>query len=306
MAAFGLKFNFFGHSTMQLTPVNIRALQNGFNTTFNNAFSEAQSDYDKVAMTTKSIHAAETYGWMGKTTAFREWLGDRVIQNLAASDYTIKNKKFENTIGVDRDDIEDDSFGVYTPMIAQLGNDAKTHPDTLIFDLLKNGFTNPCYDGQYFFDTDHPVGSGTVSNSGGGTGEAWFLLDTSKPIRPFIFQKRRDYNFVAVDKLDNESVFKTDKFIYGVDARVNAGYGLWQMAYGSKQTLDIDSYAAARAAMRSIKGDNGKPLNINPTLLVVPPTLEKAAIKILNAELINAETNEMRGTAQLLVTSWLA
>lgn len=292
---------------MQLTSANILALQVGFNTTFNNAFSEAQSDYDKIAMTTNSTHAAETYGWMGKTTAFREWLGDRVIQNLAASDYTIKNKKFENTIGVDRDDIEDDSFGVYTPMIAQLGNDAKTHPDTLIFDLLKNGFVNTCYDGQYFFDTDHPVGSGTVSNSGGGTGTPWFLLDTSKPIRPFIFQKRRDYKFVAVDKLDNESVFKTDKFIYGVDARVNAGYGLWQMAYGSKQALDEANLAAAIAAMRSLKGDNGRALNVNPTLLVVPPNLQLAASKLLAAESnASGATNVLRGTAQLLVASWLA
>ena len=31
------------------------------------------------------------------------------------------------------------------------------HPDELIFNLLKNGFTSPCFDGQNFFDTDHPV-----------------------------------------------------------------------------------------------------------------------------------------------------
>lgn len=292
---------------MQLTSANIQALQVGFNTTFNNAFNDAPSDYDKIAMTTQSTHSSETYAWMGKTTAFREWLGDRVIQNLSASDYTIKNKKFENTIGVDRDDIEDDSFGVYTPLIAQLGQDAKSHPDTLVFDLLKNGFTNLCYDGQYFFDTDHSVGSTTYSNSGGGSGTPWFLFDTSKAIKPFIFQKRRDYKFVAVDKLDNESVFKTDKFTYGVDARVNAGYGLPQLAYGSKQTLDETNLAAARAAMRSLKGDNGKPLNINPALLVVPPSLELVALKLLNAESsANGATNVLRGTAQLLVTPWLA
>jgi phage major head subunit gpT-like protein len=290
---------------MQLTSANIRALQVGFNTTFNNAFTEAASDYDKIAMTTQSAHSAETYAWMGKTTQFREWLGDRVIQNLSASDYTIKNRKFENTIGVDRDDIEDDSYGVYSPMIAQLGQDAKTHPDTLIFDLLKNGFTNTCFDGQYFFDTDHPVGTTTYSNHQGGSSTAWFLLDTSKAIRPFIFQKRRDYKFTAMDKLDDEVVFNTEKFRYGVDARVNAGYGLPQLAYASKQTLDLTNYAAARAAMRSIKGDNGKVLNINPMLLVVPPSLEAAALQLLNAEMISSTTNTMRGTASLLVTPWL-
>jgi len=291
---------------MQLTPANIRAVQVGFNTTFNNAFNDAPSDYDKIAMITASTHSSETYAWMGKTTGFSEWLGDRVIQNLSASSYTITNKKFENTIGVDRDDIEDDNFGVYTPMIAQLGQDAKVHPDTLIFDLLKNGFSNTCYDGQYFFDTDHPVGNTTYSNNQGGAGTPWFLIDTSKAIKAFIFQKRRDYKFVAMDKLDDEIVFSTDKFRYGVDARVNAGYGLPQLAYGSKQTLDLSSYAAARATMRSLKGDNGRVLNINPTLLVVPPSLEAQALQILNAEMVNNTTNVYRGTADLLVSPWLS
>lgn len=290
---------------MQLTSANIRALQVGFNTTFNNAFNDAPSDYDKIAMTTNSTHSGETYAWMGKSTGFREWLGDRVIQNLSASDYTIKNRKFENTIGVDRDDIEDDSFGVYSPMMAQLGQDAKTHPDLLVFDLLKNGFTNTCFDGQYFFDTDHPVGTGVYSNHGGGAGTPWFLVDTTKAIKPLIFQKRRDYKFISMDKLDDEVVFNTEKFRYGVDARVNAGYGLPQLAYASKQTLDLTNYAAARAAMRSLKGDNGRVLNVNPTLLVVPPSLEAAALQLLNAEMINNTTNTLRGTATLLVTPWL-
>ena len=43
----------------------------------------------------------------------REWIGDREIQNLSASDYTIKNKDYELTVGVDRNDIEDDTLGIY-------------------------------------------------------------------------------------------------------------------------------------------------------------------------------------------------
>lgn len=46
----------------------------------------------------------------------REWIGEREVQALAAYDYLIKNKKFEMTIGVPRDDIEDDKYGVYTPL----------------------------------------------------------------------------------------------------------------------------------------------------------------------------------------------
>lgn len=291
---------------MLINGANLKTLQNGFSTVFNNAFQEVQSDYDKVAMTVNSTHAAENYGWMKKTTQFREWLGDRVVQNLSQSDYQIKNRKFENTIGVNRDDIEDDTYGVYTPMFAQLGQDAKTHPDTLVFDLLKNGFTQTCFDGQYFFDTDHPLDNGTTySNSAGGSGTAWYLIDASKVIKPIILQKRRDYKFVAMDNPTDEQVFNRELYRYGTDARLNVGYGLPQLAYGSKQTLDETNYAAARAAMMSLKGDNGKVLNIRPTLLIVPPSLEAAALQILNAEQVSGTTNVYRGTASLLVTPWL-
>ena len=284
----------------------------GFKTTFNQAFSTAANDWDKVAMTVPSQTRQETYAWLGSTTRFREWIGDRVIQNLGTHDFTIKNKSWENTIGVNRDDIEDDTLGVYTPLFQQLGQDAKTHPDELVFALLKDGFGQTCYDGQYFFDTDHPVlgadGSPTsVSNMQTGGGEPWFLLDASKAVKPVIFQKRRDYQFVAMDSLTDEAVFSRKEFRYGVDARVNVGFGLWQVAYGSKDTLSAANYGAARAAMMGLKGDQGKPLNIRPSLLVVPPSLEGKALEILNAERTAAgATNVYKGTAQLLVTPWLA
>ncbi len=292
---------------MIINNANLNALYTGFKTVFNEAFGATPSDYEKVAMEVPSATRQETYGWLGQTTKFREWLGDRVIQNLEAHDYTIKNRSFENTIGVDREDIEDDTFGVYRPLIAQLGEDAKRHPDELVFQLLADGFTQTCYDGQYFFDTDHPVAGQSVANTQGGTGTPWFLLDTSRVVKPFIFQKRKDYNFVAMDNETDEAVFMRKHFRYGVDARVNAGYGLWQLAYASKQTLDLTSYADARAAMMSFKGDNGKPLGIRPTLLVVPPALEKQALDVVQAErLANGATNTYRNTAQVLVSPWLS
>lgn len=291
---------------MQLTTQNLRVLTTGFKAVFQGAFDGAPSDYDKVAMVVPSDGPQETYGWMGATTQFREWLGDRVIQNIGASDYTVKNRSYENTVAVDRDDIEDDKLGIYRPLVSQLGLDARQHPDQLIFALLAAGFASVCYDGQYFFDTDHPVGSGTVSNSGGGAGTPWYLLDTSKALRPLIFQKRKDYQFVSMDQDNDEAVFSARKIRYGVDARVSAGYGLWQLAYGSKQTLDATNYAAARAAMGGLKGDNGKPLGVRGTLLVVPPSLESAALTLVNADQISGSTNVLKGTAQVLVTPWLA
>lgn len=297
---------------MIINRANLTAMFTGFRATFNNAFQGAPSAYGTVAMEVPSNTSQEQYAWLGSITRFREWIGERLIQNLKTHDFTIKNKSFENTIGVDRDNIEDDLIGVYSPMIAQLGQDARVHPDELIFALLKNGFNGLCYDGQYFFDTDHPVidesgATVSVSNTGGGAGTPWFVLDCSRMIKPFIFQKRRDYQFVAMDKMDDEAVFSKKELRYGVDARVNAGYGLWQLAYGSKQTLDETTLQAAISAVESFKGDNGKPLGITATHLVVPPSLKYTAKKLVEAvTAANGATNVMAGDLKVLSTAFLS
>lgn len=292
---------------MNINKQSLSAIFKSFNTLFQKAFETTENQWDKVAMMVPSSTKSETYAWLGKTTKFRKWLGDRVVQNLGTHDYTIKNESYENTIGVDRDDITDDTLGVYNPFITQMGMDSKEHPDELVFGLLKKGTSELCYDGQYFFDTDHPVGDGTTSNFISGSGATWYLMDDSKAIKPLIFQKRQDYKFVAMDDETDTNVFMRKEYLYGVDARVNVGFGLWQLAFASQQDLTPENYAAVRAAMMEVKGDDGNPLNIKPKLLVVPPSLEAAALKAVKAERdANGATNVMNNTAEVLVVPYLA
>lgn len=297
---------------MEINRANLRALFTGYNTVFQQAFDGAASDWSKVAMPVPSTTSQEVYPWLGQTTRFREWIGDRVIQNLMTHDFTIKNKPFENTVGVDREAIEDDTYGVYKPVMAQMGLDAKQHPDELVFGLLKQGTTKTCYDGQYFFDTDHPVllengQIGSVSNFKAGTGPTWYLLDMTRVVKPIILQQRKPYTFVPMDQETDEVVFSAKTYRYGVDARCNVGFALWQLAYASQDPLNEDSYQAAREAMTSMKGDNGRPLGIRPSLLVVPPMYEGAGRKILHADANSyGATNVWKGSADLLTTPWLA
>ena len=53
-------------------------------------------------------------------------------------------------------------------MFSEMGQAAVRHPEELVFGLLASGFAASCYDGQFFFDIDHPVygnedGTGTLS-----------------------------------------------------------------------------------------------------------------------------------------------
>ena len=290
---------------MIVNPQTLRGIYIAFNTLFNKAFEGEVPLYEKIATVTPSTTDAETYAWLGDIPGMREWIGDREIQNLTGSDYTIKNKDFELTVGVDRNAIEDDKIGLYNPSIQMLGQSAAMHPDELIFKLLASGFTALCYDGKPFFSADHVVGKKKVSNmtnakltldayiaaraammsltnSKGralnlvpdtlvvppalekdardilvadfingtkntmqgtakplvvpqlaGHDSAWYLLCTSRPIKPLIYQQRKKAKFVSKTAETDENVFMSKKFLYGADSRGNAGFGFWQMAYGS-------------------------------------------------------------------------
>lgn len=284
----------------------LRNLFVGFKTSFQAGFAGVEAQWPQIATEVTSTGAAEDYGWLGDWPEIREWLGDRVLRELGAHTYSIKNKDFESTVRVPRNSIQDDQLGIFKPMFEGLGGKVKLFPDRLVFALLALGATTKCYDGQYFFDTDHPVGDGVVSNVGGGGGTPWYLLDTRQPLKPLIYQKRKAFDFTALDRDTDQNVFMRKEFIYGTDGRANVGFGFWQTAFMSKQTLDAAGFEAARTALGGFKGDSGEPLGVQGNLLVVPKSLEGAARRLLvNTTKANGETNEWAGAADLLVANFL-
>lgn len=318
---------------MEITTANLTALFTGFDVIFQRGFEKPPSYYEKIATVVRSASRQTTYPWLGRTTKFREWLGDRVVQALEAHSYTIVNKDFEDTISISRNDIEDDNYGVYEPVIEQLGWDTKVHPDSLLFSMIKNAVTTPSsvigYDGQPFFSATHPVGPMGAANdardalasnlNSSGTGAYWFLLDASRAVRPFIFQLRREYAMTRMNTLTDEAVFTRREFRFGVDGRANTGVGLWQLAYASNTDLSVPSnYGAARAAMRSIKTDAGLPFGAltspKDVYLVVPPALEEVASQLLHADFMAgagesssvATSNIWKNTATLIVSEYLS
>lgn len=296
--------------------VNSQALDfafKGFKAVYTDAYTKTRTHHDKVAMTVVSSGRDETYGWLGQFPQLREWLtGDREVKDLAAHSFALANRKFESTIGVKREDIADDRLGVFKPMFAEMGHLAALHPEELIFGLLKSGFSELCFDGQNYFDADHPSKDAagnpvTVSNMVDGVETPWYLLDTSRAVRPLVWQVRERYDFQQVTAPNDAQVFMTDQYLYGVRARVNAGYGLWQMAYASKEALTPETYAAARAAMQGFRGDSGRILGVRPTVMVVPPSLESAALHVLNTDTQDGGgSNPWKGTAELIVTPFVA
>lgn len=292
---------------MVITQGSMNGIFRGYSTAFNKAFDETEVNYTKIAMTVPSSTRENNYAWMGQIPTMREWIGEREIQNLMGYEYTIKNKTFEDTIKIPVEDIEDDQYGIYCPVVGEMGMSAKKHPDSLLSILIGNGFKDNGYDKVPFFSDKHPIGKGKLTQSNMGTeklcaesytlarcqmmtlkgdglnslnivpdllvvspqNEAvareilfadliagssnvnkntcellvmpelaafpnqWYLLCTKRYVRPFVFQERQKAKLVCKNKDTDDNVFFENEVIYGVAARYNVGYGLWQLAYGS-------------------------------------------------------------------------
>ncbi|MCL1860689.1 MAG: Mu-like prophage major head subunit gpT family protein [Proteobacteria bacterium] len=278
---------------MALTQAQINALKTVLIARFSKGLAAAPNNWPSVARKIASGAKSNTYEWLSMFPMFREWVsGSRLHKQLKEGAYVVSNRRFETTIDVQRADIEDDSLGQYGELAEAVGYAAIEFQNQLVFQALAAGFTDTCYDGQPFFDEDHPVapnedGSGeavSVSNVQSGTGEPWVLLCTKRAVAPIYLQEREAARFDAVTSSGDFTVFDTDRYSYGGYWRGAAPYGFWQLAFGSKAPLTEASFNAAYDAMFSCKGDGNRVLGIVPDLLVVGPSNRAAAEALIEAQ----------------------
>lgn len=112
-----------------------------------------------------SNQESETYAWLGMAPAMREWVGGRQSKGFRENGITIVNKKFEATLEVLLDEIRRDKTGQVMLRVRELATRTNAHWAKLLSTLIIAGESAVCYDGQFFFDTDHNEGdSGAQSN----------------------------------------------------------------------------------------------------------------------------------------------
>lgn len=110
---------------------------------------------------------------------------------------------------------------------------------------------------------------------------------------------------------DNKAFFATDHPVNTADAGKGTQSNLF-----TGTALTHANYAAKRASMMKLKAPSGRPLNIVPDLLIVPPGLEVTALQIAKGALIasttggnaatGGATNVLAGTCDVLVAPRLA
>ncbi len=112
-----------------------------------------------------SDQESETYKWLGQVPVMREWIGGRQAKGFTTNGLTIENKHFEATLEIPLVDLRRDKTGQITVRVNELADRTNSHWAQLLSKLLINAESTVCYDGQYFFDTDHSdEKSGAQSN----------------------------------------------------------------------------------------------------------------------------------------------
>lgn len=301
---------------MQVTPSGLSSIYFNLRLAFSEGFSRPPLWWKELAMEMPSTTAENRYAWMSRIPKLREWLGERLVHNVAANMSVIRNKDFEDTLGIDRNDIEDDNLGMFSGFAGALGEAAALWPQQILAAALKAGATATVlgWDGQPFFNASHPVsvvgqvtgtysnlftskaltpdnyeavrasmmsylgedgqplgivpnalivapakgptarriveaeivgqvfGSNTaaagVTNVNKGTARVieipelsddpttWYLADLTKGVKPLVWQIRQQPKFAQLTAPTDQNVFFHKKFLYGVDARGNAGVSL--------------------------------------------------------------------------------
>ncbi len=209
---------------MQLTQQNLQFLFNQFEQRFQDGYKRRKTYHDQYAEQMPSGTETNVYGWLAELPGLREWIGPRLMRNIASRVYSLTNKDYEDSVALDTNKIKDDTYGLYGRSIELLGDASARWPDDIVTDQLKNGITSLCYDGQAFFSSAHPV---DIDDSSQGT-----------------YSNRLDSTTSGALPLNNAATY-------------------------------LDNFATAYSTMMSFKGESGKELEVQPTILMVPPQLQK-------------------------------
>lgn len=155
-----------------LAELGYRNVQGIFDESLEEALGEIWAK--DVGLELDSDQPVETLKWLGNIPKVREWAGPRGIKSLAAFGQTVENKWYENTVAVAVDDLRNDKtgkMGARAQIKMRMGEFATTFAELwndLLVTLITNGTGSTsgyCFDGQYYFDSDHASGSsGTQTN----------------------------------------------------------------------------------------------------------------------------------------------
>lgn len=172
---------------MELTHDALIGFRTRFSTIFNNALNLAAPTIERVALVVPSGRVElVNHRWMRGVPGVREFIGPRHYNNLSTDGFTVKNKKWENTIAIKREDLERDTYGIYDPWVARMGQSVMLHRDVLGYGVLSGALTDAtivAYDGIAFYGNHNSKRKVAFNNKTNGVLNEANLITAIKELR---------------------------------------------------------------------------------------------------------------------------
>jgi phage major head subunit gpT-like protein len=149
---------------MDITRETLKSMGQAFDISFQKGLTTAKPEHAAFSATVKSNGKSSFYPFLATLGGIREWVGDRQPANVSGEALEVKNRKFEGTVAVDRDDVQDDQTGLYGLLLQDLGARAANFPGLLAAEALVAGISGTWCDGKEFFSTTRKYNKATISN----------------------------------------------------------------------------------------------------------------------------------------------
>jgi phage major head subunit gpT-like protein len=152
---------------MDINRANMDALFTSYSQAFKNGFALGSTQYTGLVTEVPNGSAIASFPFLEQLGGMREWVGPRQVKNIASQKLEVRNRTFEETIGVNVNDIEDDQYGMYAPLISEVGMSAGNLWGDLFVEALVTNST--WLDGVAFFSTAGRKYDGTNAINNYGT-----------------------------------------------------------------------------------------------------------------------------------------
>lgn len=148
---------------MIITQENLSIFRSAITVKFKDGLkSDPPMDENQFATVTTSTTGIEKYPMTAFMDDIKKWVGPRKVGSLSAKLLQVENEDYEVTIGVPKNDLEDDSYGIYNNIAEGKGRQCRALWGRLgVAALTANG---NWLDGSAFFLTTRKYGKNTINN----------------------------------------------------------------------------------------------------------------------------------------------
>lgn len=137
-----------------ITAAVLSAINQSFQTKFNQARNNVPGFYKKLCMECPSSAGENIYSWLAALPQIGKKTGEYIRKRLQLLGYRLTNETFGGIIEVPREAIEDDQYGNFGPTASLWGQRSGQVPDLELITLLVNSFSSTKgkdYTGSAFF-----------------------------------------------------------------------------------------------------------------------------------------------------------